>query len=298
MKPLEKLRRTVQDISLALKTDASAYYKLLGDDVLEGLDEGFNSRQKDLWLNLGYWKDAHTYPEACTALARKLAEWAQFEVDSVILDAGFGYGEQDLLWAREYDFEKIYGVNVTPLHVKHGRMRIAAHGLESQVDLRLASATELPIDDASVDRVVALESAFHFNTRQKFLEEAWRVLKPGGRLAVADMLPLPGSKTNRLRQKMKRRRFSIPDANMYDIGEYVARLLRLGFDDVVSESIAHYVYPGMYAYTEGRFMMGETRESARVTLSEEDVEACRGAERWGQLLGLDDYVLVSAVKPR
>ena len=48
------------------------YYDFLGDDVLEAQDGGFHDADKPLWLNLGYWKDAHTYPDACAAMDAKL----------------------------------------------------------------------------------------------------------------------------------------------------------------------------------------------------------------------------------
>ena len=88
---------------------------------------------------------------------------------------GFGFAEQDLLWVREYDVARIIGVNVTKLHVDVAQARAKALGLEGRLDLRLASATELPIEAESVTKVVALESAFHFDTREKFFDEAMRV---------------------------------------------------------------------------------------------------------------------------
>jgi len=52
--------------------------------------------------------------------------------------------------------------------------------LGDRLDLRVGSATSTPFADGSFDRVVALESALRFDTRRKFFEEAFRVLRPGG----------------------------------------------------------------------------------------------------------------------
>lgn len=49
-----------------------------------------------------------------------------------------------------------------------------------------------------LSRVTALESAFHFRTRQKFLSESYRVLKPGGVLAMADIVLRPSEAPSKL----------------------------------------------------------------------------------------------------
>ena len=69
-------------------------------------------------MNLGYWKEARTYKTACEDMARLLANSGKFKDVNNLLDVGFGFGEQDLLWVTEFGLKHIEGVNITPLHVE------------------------------------------------------------------------------------------------------------------------------------------------------------------------------------
>ncbi len=203
---------------------------------------------RGLYLNLGYWRDAQSLDDACDAMADLLAERSGMNGEDRVLDLGFGFADQDIYWLRHFGPRSIVGLNVTASQVDVARARVAELGLGDRIDLRVGSATEMPLPDGSVDLVTALECAFHFDTRERFFAEAFRVLRPGGRIAVADILPMtPASGPwGRLKQRwswgMVSRRFPIPDANRYARDEYAARLAASGFECAAVESIRDQVY--------------------------------------------------------
>lgn len=96
----------------------SAYYMLIGDDVIPFLNSDFSDDSKPLWLNLGYWKESNTYSEACASLAKLLGESADLGPGDRILNVGFGFGEQDIVWIELFNVRHITGINITPLHIE------------------------------------------------------------------------------------------------------------------------------------------------------------------------------------
>ena len=286
----------VRSFSLVRQKDAAAYYTSLGDDVIDFMNEGYVDDSKPLWLNLGYWKEARTYPDACVAMVELLGTRGGLQPGDEVLDVGVGFAEQDFVLLDRFKVSRITGLDITPVHVDKGRERVAKRGLEKQIDIRLGSATAIEFPDASFDRVLALECAFHFDTRDQFVREAFRVLKPGGSISIADMLPVPGKKSSRA-TAFARRYGHIPEANLYDREEYSRRLSAVGFDDVLVESIRQDVFPGMANYSRQRIVGNKKMDEVVVEISEDDRAQCRGVEIWERGTGLTDYVIASARKP-
>lgn len=229
--------------------DVAEVYDLLATDV---------ATRRGLYLNLGYWEEAQGLDEACEALTDLVARRAEMAPKDQVLDVGYGFGDQDIHWMSAYQPAQIIGLNITASQVALARQRIVELGLEARIDLREGSATDMPLPDASVDKVVALECAFHFDTRERFFSEAMRVLRPGGLLVTADITPLPTSAhfTTRLKQRwswgLVAGKFSIPDANAYTRVEYHERLAHAGFHDIGIESIRDHVYAPLHAYLRRR----------------------------------------------
>lgn len=251
-----------------------------------------------LWLNLGFWAEATDLDAASVALARLVADTARVTPADTVLDVGFGFAEQDLLWAGSHAPARIIGCNITWSQVVAARARVAARGLDERIWLLPASATALPLPAASVDRVLALECAFHFRNRAAFLAEAWRVLRPGGRLVCADIIPLArGSGTGtRLKQRWSwdwtARKFAIPWDNAYPRPTYHAQLALAGFERIAVQSIRDQVYAPLHDWLRANpaalaplHPVARAATRAALRLRAEDLYA-----------GLD-YVLASAVKP-
>jgi ubiquinone/menaquinone biosynthesis C-methylase UbiE len=224
---------------------ASDIYELVSTNAYSG---------QGLYLNLGYWKNARTIDEACVAMAMLVAESASVGPGDEVVDVGFGFADQDMLWMDRLKPARITGLNITASQVAKARERVAARGMAEQINLLEASATAMPLPDASFDKVLGVECAFHFNTREDFFREAFRVLRPGGRIALADVIrsqPDPRPMRRRMQEfnwKFFAQKYAVPAPNADTRETYASKLSAAGFTGVRVDSISQDVYPGLHRF--------------------------------------------------
>lgn len=165
-------------------------------DLTSGISRQYDRFQTSLealdkqrkYLNYGYTVTGReSYEERQERLCLEVFRAAELSKESVVVDVGFGSGEQDFLLARTFEFASVTGFNIAPLQVRYASERATREGLADKLDFRLGEAEVLPgLSAATVDRVLAIECAFYFD-RPRFYQRAAEVLKPGGMLVLADI---------------------------------------------------------------------------------------------------------------
>ena len=153
-----------------------------------GYDRAMRDKLADIYydnsgfFNLGYWThETKTQREASIDLVNRLLDWIP-EKKGTILDVACGMGATTNMLLDYYPARNVCAINVSPAQVGMAARRAPGCGFVAM------DATHLGFSDESFDNVICVEAAFHFTTRADFLREAYRLLKPGGRLVHTDIL--------------------------------------------------------------------------------------------------------------
>jgi len=172
---------------------------------------------------------------------------AKLKPGEVVLDLGAGGGFDCFLAARQVGpHGRVIGVDMTPEMVARARENAQKGGFEN-VEFRLGEIEHLPVADGSVDVILSNCVINLSPDKEQVYREAFRVLKPGGRLAISDVVavkPIPAEMRNDFEQ------YSGCVAGALQVDELERILRTTGFHDgcvMVKEASAEYIkewFPG------------------------------------------------------
>ena len=143
---------------------------------------------REVWgehLHHGLWETGHeTQPEAVLGLVERVAEAAGIKEGFRVVDIGCGYG----CTARWLG--KRYGAHVTGYTLSKRQATYAATLKTERGTFvcRVQDWLENDLEDSCCDAAMAIESLGHMTDKRMFFDQAFRVLRPGGRLAICAWL--------------------------------------------------------------------------------------------------------------
>ncbi|MEU4805005.1 methyltransferase domain-containing protein [Actinosynnema sp. NPDC023587] len=207
-------------------------------DMYDGIGQIYGSA----WgpnIHYGYWEndaDDSSVEEATDRLTDMMISGLAARPGQRVLDVGCGIGHPALRLVRARDVN-VVGISVSHVQVARATEHAAAAGLSDRAVFQFTDAMDMPFPDGSFDAAWALESMWHMPDRGQVLSEIARVLRPGGRLAVADVIERgPVSPRGRLLLDHICENYAVRSLGTVD--EYRTALAANGFVDVEIRDIS------------------------------------------------------------
>jgi len=154
---------------------------------------------------------------------------ASLKPGQTVLDLGSGAGLDCILAAQKVGEKgKVIGVDMTPEMIKQAQTNIKKVNLKN-VEFRQGYLEELPVDSNTVDVIISNCVINLSPDKEKVFNEAYRVLAPGGKLAVSDIVtagPLPEP----IKQSLSAWAGCV--AGAVEAEEYIGMMKSVGFTDI------------------------------------------------------------------
>ncbi len=196
-------------------------------------------------INWGYWyEDTKDQKEACGNLMEELLAFIPKKTGN-ILDVASENSSSSHYLLKYFKPEKITGISTSGTQLEIYKKKSPGS------KFLLMEPTNLDFKEASFANVICVEGAPRFRTRNKFIEEAYRVLKPRGKLILTDIMA---------NQNIFKEGTQFPKENyLENIESYRSLLKKIGFRKVEIRDALHSCWKGMY-YNFMRFLKKKTEE--------------------------------------
>jgi 27-O-demethylrifamycin SV methyltransferase len=261
-----------------------AWNIILGDDLHHGLFDGEDTELATATENL----------------TRALASAADPQPGTRIIDLGCGTGTQACWLAQRYGAASVVGVSTSAVGVAMARQRSHDAGLADVVSFECGDALDCGLADATFDVVWLLESSQYLGPRPQLMRECARLLVPGGRLALCDVVltrPLGLRDLRRLHGELDVLRDGFGDAVLTTPQEYREAASMVGFESIREIDLTERVLPTFdrwrqRARRERERVIAEIGEAGLATF----IAGCDVMERFFRE-GIVGYALIAARKP-
>jgi tocopherol O-methyltransferase len=137
-------------------------------------------------MHYGYfYPETKTLREALINLNWELAKFGDMPKNALVLDAGCGVGGSSIFLAKNFR-NKTKGITLSEKQVLKAKENSKNHGVDNLCQFEVQNYLETNFKDNTFDVVWGVESVCYAPDKIDFLKEAFRILKPGGKLFIAD----------------------------------------------------------------------------------------------------------------
>ena len=196
--------------------------------------------QENLAVHFGFYdRQASTHAKALLNTNRILALETGIRKGEKVLDAGCGRGGSSFWLADQLQVE-VTGISPVKSQIKAAIQKATELKLKGKVRFLQGDYSQTPFPDNSFDVVWALESLCHADQKINFYQEAYRILKPGGRIIIAEYIRTrrPLSLSDEALLKAWCNSWAIPDLDTRS--EHIAHAKAAGFSGFEVQDFTRY----------------------------------------------------------
>jgi tocopherol O-methyltransferase len=169
---------------------------MLTEEYHKKIVEYYNSTEnayKDSWdlnnslaIHYGYWDEkVRSFPQSLLRMNEVMIEAGGIATNDKVLDAGCGVGGSSIFIASQLGC-RVTGITLSERQAQQASSNAKQKRVEGLVDFKVMNYCSTSFANESFDIVWGCESICYADDKDKFIKEAFRLLKPGGRLIIAD----------------------------------------------------------------------------------------------------------------
>lgn len=252
-------------------------------------------------MHAGYWDNqTKSLREALKRENEVLAEMAKIKQGDYILDAGCGVGGSSIFLAQNYGCN-VVGITLSEKQAQSASQNAFNAGVQDKTSFQVMDFTATQFPMHTFDVVWGIESVCHTIDKSLFVKEANRILKPGGRLILADGFTRNPPKTIKDQKQMECWLKGWGVENLDNPEVFKNHLKREGFENIVFSDITKNVIPSsrrLYWYSWPAIPLSKVGEWIGRRLPSQTANLYSAKSQYQTLKkGLWQYGIFYAIKP-
>lgn len=205
------------------------------------------------YINFGYWKglwpkngliSLEERIKASEALYDLIIDHLSVTSNDAVLEVGSGKGYGCVKVLSGFKPKKVTGIDITPEQTERSKQIHKNIILENTGSLEFinAASSPLPFEDESYSKIYSVEAAQCFPSMDEFAREAWRVLKPGGRLVLTAHFAVDAKGYDTLKELIPTVAQDVD--RLIPINDVRTAFKNAGFSEVAFDDIGEHVFEG------------------------------------------------------